>query len=99
MSTLNISLPADLRALVEEQVASGRYSTHSDYVRNLIREDQDRIARDRLEAMLLARLNGEGIEVDDADWERIRRDFLRRVKADSKSHNGRRPRKPSKGAK
>ena len=45
MTTMNISLPADLRAIVEEQVASGRYATHSDYVRNLIRQHKDRATR------------------------------------------------------
>lgn len=40
MATMNISLPDDLRSFVDEQVA-GRYSTSSEYVRELIRREQD----------------------------------------------------------
>jgi antitoxin ParD1/3/4 len=42
MSTMNISLPDALRRFVDEQVASGAYGTSSEYVRELIRRDQDR---------------------------------------------------------
>jgi antitoxin ParD1/3/4 len=37
---MNISLPDDLKSFVDEQVA-GRYSTSSEYVRELIRREQD----------------------------------------------------------
>jgi len=40
MTTMNISLPDELKAFVDEQVA-GRYSTSSEYVRELIRREQD----------------------------------------------------------
>ncbi|SDR46805.1 antitoxin ParD1/3/4 [Rhizobiales bacterium GAS191] len=42
MSTMNISLPAALKSFVDEQVAGGGYGTSSEYVRELIRKDQDR---------------------------------------------------------
>jgi antitoxin ParD1/3/4 len=42
MSTMNISLPDALRRFVDDQVASGVYGTSSEYVRELIRRDQDR---------------------------------------------------------
>ena len=42
MATMNISLPEPMKRWVEEQAASGRYSNSSDYVRDLIREDQVR---------------------------------------------------------
>jgi antitoxin ParD1/3/4 len=42
MSTMNISLPDSLRSFVDEQVASRGYGTSSEYVRELIRKDQDR---------------------------------------------------------
>lgn len=41
MSTMNISLPDSLKAFVEEQVARRNHSTNSEYVRELIRRDQD----------------------------------------------------------
>lgn len=41
-STINISLPDALRSFVEEKVAQGGYGTSSEYVRELIRKDQER---------------------------------------------------------
>lgn len=42
MSTMNISLPDTLKSLVDEQVSQRGYGTSSEYVRELIRRDQDR---------------------------------------------------------
>lgn len=39
MATMNISLPDDMKAMVEARVRSGLYSNVSDYVRDLIRVD------------------------------------------------------------
>jgi antitoxin ParD1/3/4 len=50
MSTMNISLPETLKSFVDEQVAGGGYGTSSEYVRELIRRDQD---RQRLRGLLL----------------------------------------------
>jgi len=51
MSTLNISLPASLKTFVDEQVGQRGYGTSSEYVRELIRRDQDRLL---LRKLLLA---------------------------------------------
>ena len=50
MTTMNISLPDNLKAFVDEQVEFRGYSTSSEYVRELIRKDQD---RQRLRGLLL----------------------------------------------
>jgi antitoxin ParD1/3/4 len=42
MSTMNVSLPENLKAFVDEQVSQRGYGTSSEYVRELIRKDQDR---------------------------------------------------------
>ncbi|MCZ8193121.1 type II toxin-antitoxin system ParD family antitoxin [Brevundimonas sp.] len=42
MATMNISLPAQMKAWVESRSADGRYANASDYVRDLIRRDQVR---------------------------------------------------------
>ena len=42
MATMNISLPAPMKEWVEAQSRTGRYSNASDYVRDLIRKDQER---------------------------------------------------------
>lgn len=80
MSTLNISLPDSLRKYIEEQTQNGGYSTVSEYVRTLIREDQKRKDQDRLESLLL-----EGLESGDAqtmsrkDWEEVRHEVRKRL--------------------
>jgi antitoxin ParD1/3/4 len=51
MPTMNVSLPEALRAFVEDQVAQRRYGTTSEYIRDLIRRDQD---RQNLRDLLLA---------------------------------------------
>ena len=52
MSTMNISLPETLKNFVDEQVSQRGYGTSSEYVRELIRKDQDRL---HLRGLLLAR--------------------------------------------
>lgn len=42
MATMNISLPDPMKAWVEAQTLDGRYSNVSDYMRDLIRKDQER---------------------------------------------------------
>ena len=39
---MNISLPDSLRSFVDKQVSERGFSTSSEYVRELIRRDQDR---------------------------------------------------------
>jgi antitoxin ParD1/3/4 len=50
MSTMNISLPEPLKNFVDEHVANAGYGTSSEYVRELIRRDQDRL---QLRSLLL----------------------------------------------
>lgn len=77
MQTMNISLPDQLKDFVEEQVGSGRYSSASEYVRELIREDEKRKAHDRLEALLLEGLQSGVSEMTATDWSDIRREALK----------------------
>lgn len=44
MATMNVSLPDAMKIWVEAQTRGGRYSNASDYVRDLIRRDQERAA-------------------------------------------------------
>ena len=45
MATMNVSLPDAMKAWVEEQAGTGRYANASDYVRDLIRRDQERLEK------------------------------------------------------
>jgi antitoxin ParD1/3/4 len=44
MSQLNVSIPPALKSWIDARVAEGRYSSASDYVRDLVRRDQDSAA-------------------------------------------------------
>ncbi len=42
MATLNVSLPDPMKEWVEARMKDGKFSNTSDYVRHLIRRDQER---------------------------------------------------------
>jgi antitoxin ParD1/3/4 len=65
MSTMNISLPEALKSFVDEQVAGRGYGTSSEYVRDLIREDQD---RQHLRGLLLTGASSAKTEPVDAGY-------------------------------
>ena len=58
MATMNVSLPDPMKEWVEAQAQTGRYSNASDYVRDLIRRDQERVSK----LAELQRLITEGLE-------------------------------------
>jgi antitoxin ParD1/3/4 len=67
---MNISLPDALKAFVDDQVRGRGYGTSSEYVRELIRKDQD---RQRLRGLLLAgAASGPGISADPPYFESLR---------------------------
>lgn len=70
MGTMNISLPHALKAFVEEQVTSRGYGTTSEYVRELIRKEQE---RQHLRALLLdGAASAPTAAVDEAYFDRLR---------------------------
>lgn len=82
MSTLNISLPDQMRAFIESQVSKGLYSTASDYIRDLIRDDQKRRDQEKLETLLLEALEeGGSQEVTPEFFERLRFRARQAIKA------------------
>ncbi len=74
MTTMNISLPDALKSFVDQRVTSAGYGTSSEYVRELIRRDKDRV---QLRNLLL-----EGAEspitgvANDAYFESLKAEFL-----------------------
>lgn len=71
MSTMNISLPENLKDFVDDQVGRRGYGTSSEYVRELIRKDQD---RQRLRELLLAGAASKPTKaVDQAYFESLRK--------------------------
>lgn len=65
MTTMNISLPDALRSFVADQVSARGYSTSSEYVRDLIRNDRD---RQRLRGLLLEGAASPQAGIADADY-------------------------------
>ena len=69
MATMNISLPENLKGFVDSQVQIGGYSTSSEYIRELIREDQKKKLEQRLSLLVLEGMqSGEAVVADAAYW-------------------------------
>jgi antitoxin ParD1/3/4 len=82
MSTMNISLPEALKSFVDERVSEGGYGTSSEYVRELIRKDQDRL---QLRGLLLAGAASlPAAPADSGYFEELRRRVHRNAKPDPK---------------
>lgn len=67
---MNISLPDSLKSFVDEQVSQRGYGTSSEYVRELIRKDQDRQQLRRL--VLDGAESAPGAPADDDYFEGLR---------------------------
>ena len=63
MTTMNISLPKELKAFVDNQVKSRRYSTSSEYIRELLREKEIAWAENDLRNKILSARKGSLIEI------------------------------------
>jgi antitoxin ParD1/3/4 len=87
MESMNISLPEPLKQFVDTQIAKGRYSSVSEYVRELIRADEKRKAEEHLEALLLEGLQGEEALFNRDDWQAIRQEALTQVKKARKTRS------------
>lgn len=74
MASLNVSMPDELREFIDKRTKDGRFSTPTEYVRHLIREDQKRQAQDRIERLLL-----EGF--DSGDFEEVTPEFFERLRS------------------
>ena len=73
MSTMNISLPETLKSFVDEQVNSRGFGTSSEYVRELIRKDQERL---QLRGLLLAGASSKAAATADSPYFATLRDRI-----------------------
>ena len=72
MATMNISVPDPMKDWVQAQIDGGKYASSSDYVRDLIRKDQQQ--RDKLAALQAAiSLGIESAQAGDLDFDSIKR--------------------------
>jgi antitoxin ParD1/3/4 len=78
---MNISLPASLKDWVEQQVDARGFSTASEYLRDILRREQERAMRARVDSQLTDAINsGESTPMTDRDWKRIRREGLKQAR-------------------
>jgi antitoxin ParD1/3/4 len=75
MTTMNISLPDELKQFVDDQVASRGFGTSSEYVRELLRREQDRLQLRQL--VLDGILSGRGKAADAKYFASLRQKALR----------------------
>ena len=69
--TMNVSLTDALRDVVDERLRSGLYGNASEYVRELIRRDEE--AARHLRALYQAGIDsGESVPMSDGDWAALR---------------------------
>ena len=78
MATMNVSLPDPMKAWVEAQVNGGQYGNASDYVRDLIRRDQ----QDREQIKAIQAAITKGLESGISD--RAMQDILKEARSKAK---------------
>lgn len=80
MTTLNISLPQNLKRFLDDQAAKAGCVSTEQYVEKLIREEQRRHAKAALEAELIKGMeSGPSVEMTAAEWASIRREVQERI--------------------
>jgi len=100
MGTMNISLPDSMKDFIDEQVADKGYGTSSEYVRDLIRREQD---REKLRALILEGASSplSPVVADEASFQglraRARRWATESAEAKGKTATSARPRKKAAG--
>ena len=51
-NTMSFALPESMRRFIDERVVEGNYGNTSEYIRDLVRKDQQDQARNRLRALI-----------------------------------------------
>ena len=84
MTTMNISVPDEMKAFIEARLISDGYESASEYLRSLIRDAQQRQARLELEAKLREALeSGPAQPLTREDWVAMRQEALAGMPAET----------------
>jgi len=84
--TITISLPEILQEFIDAQIASGRSINRSEFIQMLVMEDQKRLARERIEALLEEGLDsGPATPMSAADWDNLRQRQRNRLASRAKT--------------
>ena len=80
MTIMNISVPDDMKAFVEAEMAQEGYASASEYLRTLIRDAQKRRAKRELEAKFREALeSGPATPMTREDWDSIEQEAMDRL--------------------
>jgi antitoxin ParD1/3/4 len=79
MSQFDLSLPDEMTAFIDAQVSQGGFATASDYLQELIRREQVRLAEAELDAKLLEGLKSKRVDMTDADWDALLEETLQNI--------------------
>jgi antitoxin ParD1/3/4 len=78
---MNISLPAPLKNWIDQQVEARGYSTASEFVRDVLRREQEQAARAAIDARLVQAIeSGDSTPMTAKDWKRIRSEGLKQAR-------------------
>ncbi len=72
---MNISLPESMKAFIDARVATGGYGSHSEYLRELVRNDEIEAARSAMRALIMTGLNSPV----GRPWSELKADLLQRA--------------------
>jgi antitoxin ParD1/3/4 len=82
MNSLQIDIPATFVDFLNQRVSEQGYASPSQYVQALIEADQNRVARQELEAEMIKGLeSGEPVPMTDDDWQAIRNEVRSRYES------------------
>ncbi len=96
-TSLTISLPKTMKKFIEARVREESFSTPSEYIRSLVRFEQERSARVELEAFLRGGLRGNVLPaLDEESWRAVETIFRQQGKASRTGDRNGRQRRPSK---
>ncbi|OAI53577.1 addiction module antitoxin [Planctomycetaceae bacterium SCGC AG-212-F19] len=76
MDNLTISLPTPLKEFIDAQVAAGDSPNASEFIVALLREEQKRKVREKIEALLLEGLASESSEMTREEWDELKREAM-----------------------
>ena len=82
MATITVNLPDDTIPRLRQEATERGFATAEDYLKNLVAEDLRRRDEERLQAVLLQRLDdGRSVVMDDDDFRRINEKAAARIDA------------------
>ncbi len=82
MTSMSVSLPEKMRGFIKSRVQAGEYHNESEYIRDLIRQDQKRLSKEKVLWDMLQEADIEG--TSDRNMPEIMQAVKDRLKADGR---------------